>query len=100
LNRKPKGSFDAAEDEPRPQSRGPQQVELETLSLSPLVFSVTGFLGAAECAHIIAAAEPSMVDSGVDLMDEGRGEDAPTTHFGAWRTSTQVLASSRPSLYL
>jgi prolyl 4-hydroxylase len=67
-----------------------QPVELETLSLSPLVFSVKNFLEAEECDHIIKQAAPSMHDSGVSHMDKDKGR--PSTD---WRTSTQTWLSSR-----
>jgi prolyl 4-hydroxylase len=60
---------------------------LETLAMDPLVFGVENFLTVNECDHIIAAAEPSMHDSGVSHMDKDKGR--PSTD---WRTRFATAA--------
>ncbi len=53
-----------------------REVVLETLSVKPLVLSVTGFLTTEECQHIQRLAEPSMEYSEVVLMDKDAGRPA------------------------
>lgn len=65
-------------------------VELETLSVRPLVLSVTGFLSTEECQHIQRLAEPSMEYSEVVLMDKDAGR--PASDFRTSQT-TFVRAS-------
>ena len=64
-------------------------VKLVTLSLRPLIFSISGFLTVAECDHIIATAEPDMAKSLVSHMDKDVGK--PDEEF---RTSTNTFLSS------
>jgi len=49
-------------------------VTLETMSLIPLVFSITGLFDEAECDHIIKIAEPYIAPSVVNKMDNDIGE--------------------------
>ena len=68
-----------------------KEVELTTLSISPLLFSVSNFLSTQECEHLIAKARPSMEQSGVHVM----GKERSTTKLDtALRTSTQAWLSS------
>lgn len=53
-----------------------REVVLETLSVKPLVLSVTGFLNTEECQYIQRLAEPSMEYSDVVLMDKDAGRPA------------------------
>ena len=53
-----------------------QTVNLVTLSLSPLVVSVHGFLSSEECDHIQQIATPHMQYSSVTLMDHDAGRPA------------------------
>jgi len=69
----------------------PTTATLETLSLSPLILSVKGFLSTEECDHIQAKASPTMRYSEVVLMDHDAGR--PASDF---RTSqTTFLHSDR-----
>jgi len=67
-----------------------EKVVLETLSLKPVVLSVTPFLTDDEIELIIDTAAPHMQDSPVALMDHDQGKDANN-----WRTSTQHWLSGR-----
>ena len=51
-------------------------VTLETLSITPLVLSVSRFLTEAECSHVQEVAAPHMVYSGVVLKDNDSGRPA------------------------
>ena len=53
-----------------------KNVTLETLSITPLVLSVSGFLSESECAHVQQVAAPTMEYSGVVLMDKDAGRPA------------------------
>lgn len=64
-------------------------VSMRTLSMSPLVFSVEGFLTPAECRHIRDRAGPHMRQSGVALMDHDKGKAATD-----WRTSATYFMRS------
>lgn len=64
-------------------------VSMRTLSMSPLVFSVEGFLTPAECRHIRDRAGPHMRQSGVALMDHDKGKEATD-----WRTSATYFMPS------
>ena len=64
-------------------------VVIETLSLSPLVFSIDGFLRADECDYIRTHSAPHMANSGVSLMDKDKGKAATE-----WRTSTTYFMPS------
>jgi prolyl 4-hydroxylase len=68
---------------------------LETLSLSPLVISVRGFLSGDECEHIQKVAAPSMQYSGVVLMDHDAGR--PASDF---RTSQTTFLSANKDTIL
>lgn len=68
---------------------GLEDVRMRTLSMSPLVFSVEGFLKPEECQHIRDRAAPHMSHSGVVLMDHDRGKKATD-----WRTSSTHFLSS------
>lgn len=65
-------------------------VAMRTLSMSPLVFSVEGFLLPEECQYIRDTAEPEMRQSGVALMDHDKGKPATD-----WRTSSTHFMASR-----
>jgi len=62
-----------------------KQVVLETLSLVPLVFSISGFLAHEECDLIIENGKDRVEASPVALMDKDKGK--PATE---WRTSSQA----------
>eukprot|EP00656_Telonema_subtile_P046301 TRINITY_DN5268_c0_g1_i3.p1 TRINITY_DN5268_c0_g1~~TRINITY_DN5268_c0_g1_i3.p1 ORF type:complete len:226 (+),score=38.23 TRINITY_DN5268_c0_g1_i3:142-819(+) len=62
----------------------PGPIELETLSIKPLVFRVTPFLSTEEIEKIIALSSPHMKASPVALMDHDQGKPASD-----WRTSSQ-----------
>ncbi len=68
---------------------GLEDVTMRTLSMSPLVFSVEGFLTPEECHHIRQRADPHMRQSGVALMDKDRGKEATD-----WRTSSTYFMPS------
>lgn len=72
-----------------PIDKGNWTVVLETLSLTPLVISVQGFLSEDECIHIREVAEPSMQYSGVVLHDADEGR--PASDF---RTSKTTFLSA------
>lgn len=77
-------------------STKPTTATLETLSLSPLILSVKGFLSTDECDHIRAKASPSMRYSEVVLMDHDAGR--PASDF---RTSqTTFLHSDRDDIFV
>lgn len=63
---------------------------MRTLSMSPLVFSVDGFLLPEECRYIRDTAEPSLAQSGVALMDKDKGKAATD-----WRTSSTYFMATR-----
>lgn len=67
-----------------------QTVTLETLSVTPLVFSVSGFLSEEECNHVQRVAEPTMEYSGVVLMDKDQGR--PASDF---RTSQTTFVAAK-----
>merc|ERR1711939_364494 len=62
-----------------------KEVTLETLSLVPLVFSISGFLVEEECDLIIKNGRGRVQASPVALMDKDKGK--PATE---WRTSSQA----------
>jgi prolyl 4-hydroxylase len=62
-----------------------KEVWLETLSLVPLVFSISGFLAEDECDFIIKNGRDRVQASPVALMDKDKGK--PATE---WRTSSQA----------
>jgi len=51
-------------------------LEIETLSIKPLVLSVKNFISEKECDHIQKIAEPDMEYSSVSLMDKDKGRPA------------------------
>lgn len=65
-------------------------VKMQTLSMSPLVFSVENFLLPEECTYIRDVAEPHMRQSGVKLMDHDKGKAATD-----WRTSSTYFLASK-----
>ena len=65
-------------------------VEMETLSLQPLVFAIDDFLSLDECAYIRAYPEPRVAQSGVSLMDKDKGKEATE-----WRTSSTYFMPSK-----
>jgi prolyl 4-hydroxylase len=71
-------------------------VTLETLSLSPLVLSVHGFLSREECEYVQQIAAPTMEYSEVALMDHDAGRPASdfrtsqTTFLDAGRDATLI----------
>jgi len=65
-------------------------IDMRTVSMSPLVFAVDGFLLPEECQFIRDAAEPHMKQSGVALMDHDKGKAATE-----WRTSSTHFLPSR-----
>jgi prolyl 4-hydroxylase len=67
-----------------------RNITIETLSLSPLVVSVQGFLSNDECEYIQETAGPTMAYSGVVLMDKDAGR--PASDF---RTSQSTFLSSK-----
>jgi prolyl 4-hydroxylase len=72
-----------------------QTVTLVTLSLSPLVLSVHGFLSLEECNHIQERATPTMRYSEVALMDHDAGR--PASDFRTSQT-TFLDANNDPIL--
>eukprot|EP01041_Mallomonas_annulata_P004129 gene4129-8206_t len=54
---------------------GELQLELETLSLRPLVFGINSFLTKREYEYIIKKATPKMYKSQVSFMDKDQGRD-------------------------
>lgn len=51
-------------------------LEIETISMKPLVLSVKNFISEKECDHIQNIAEPDMEYSSVSLMDKDKGRPA------------------------
>ena len=51
-----------------------KRIELETMSMRPLVLSVDGFLEDGECDDIISTAQPFVKASEVKLMDKDKGK--------------------------
>ena len=72
------------------ESNETRKVTIETLSMTPLVVSIKGFLTDEECEHIATTAEPHMEYSGVSLKDVDKGKAASN-----WRTSQSTFLSSR-----
>eukprot|EP00984_Skeletonema_dohrnii_P010050 scaffold3891_cov124-Skeletonema_dohrnii-CCMP3373.AAC.4 len=66
-----------------------RNITIETLSMTPLVVSIKGFLTDQECDHIATKAEPSMQYSGVSLKDNDKGKAASN-----WRTSQSAFLYS------
>ena len=64
---------------------GSKTIELETLSMQPLVLSVKNFLEPHECDEIIGLGKGRMRSSDVSRMDHDKGKDAKE-----FRTSTQA----------
>jgi prolyl 4-hydroxylase len=82
-------------DSPEIHPQKNQTVTLVTLSLSPLVISVHGFLSLEECQHIQQRAAPSMRYSEVALMDHDAGR--PASDFRTSQT-TFLEANNDPIL--
>ena len=59
------------------QGRSGGNVTLETLSLIPLVFSISGLFEDWECDHLIKIASPHIAPSVVNLMDHDLGTLPP-----------------------
>lgn len=66
-----------------------RNITIETLSMTPLVISIQGFLSEEECDHIAELAAPRMQYSGVSLKDVDKGKAASN-----WRTSQSAFLSS------
>jgi prolyl 4-hydroxylase len=66
-----------------------RNITIETLSMTPLVVSIKGFLTEEECDHITKTAGPRMEYSGVSLKDVDKGKAASN-----WRTSQSAFISS------
>lgn len=66
-----------------------RNITIETLSMTPLVVSIKGFLTDEECDHIASKAEPNMQYSGVSLKDADKGKAASN-----WRTSQSAFLHS------
>jgi len=66
-----------------------RNITIETLSMTPLVVSIKGFLTDPECDHIASKAEPNMKYSGVSLKDVDKGKAASN-----WRTSQSAFLHS------
>ena len=66
-----------------------RNITVETLSLTPLVVSIKGFLTDRECDHIANKARPRMQYSGVTNKDADVGKAASN-----WRTSQSTFLSS------
>lgn len=67
-----------------------ESAELETVSLTPLVFSIENFLSAEECEHVISEAAAKMFNSPVAQMDADVGKASSN-----WRTSKQAWLNGR-----
>ena len=65
-------------------------ITIETLSMKPLVLSISGFLTDDECDYIAKKAEPSMQYSAVSLKDADIGKAA-----SEWRTSQSTFLSAQ-----
>ena len=63
------------------QGRPDGNVTLETLSLIPLVFSITGLFDEWECDHLVDVAGPYVAPSVVNKMDN----DIGTSAEGYWQ---------------
>lgn len=74
---------------------GMQRLELETLSVQPVIFRVRGFLHPEECDEIIKLGSGRMADSPVSLMDKDKGKGAKE-----FRTSTQARVGNDESKML
>jgi hypothetical protein len=59
---------------------GNKTLQLETLSLQPLVLSISHFLEPHECEKIISMADGRMRNSGVSHMDHDKGKAAKVVH--------------------
>ena len=73
-----------------------RSVTLETLSLVPLVLSISDFLSNEECDHVIREAEPEMRKSKVALMDKDKGkvlEYPPTPSLSSFQGSVTLCQS-------
>jgi prolyl 4-hydroxylase len=66
-----------------------RNITIETLSMTPLVVSIKGFLSEEECDHIAKTAGPRMEYSAVSLKDVDKGKAASN-----WRTSQSAFLSS------
>jgi prolyl 4-hydroxylase len=71
-------------------SSGPRNITIETLSLTPLVLSIKGFLSEEECDYIAKKAEPTLQYSGVSLKDFDVGKAASN-----WRTSQSTFLAAQ-----
>lgn len=67
-----------------------RNITIETLSLSPLVLSIEGFLSNDECDYIQDKASPSIKYSSVTLKDADKGRAASD-----WRTSQSTFLSAQ-----
>lgn len=67
-------------------------LQLETLSVQPVIYRVKGFLQEEECDEIVKLGQGRMVNSPVSLMDKDRGKAAKE-----FRTSTQARVPSSES---
>jgi len=65
-------------------------LQMETLSMNPLIFSIDNFLSFDECDYIQLHASPHMASSGVSLMDKDIGKKATE-----WRTSETYFMASK-----
>ena len=66
-----------------------KNVTIETLSMKPLVLSISGFLTDDECDYIMEKAAPTMKYSSVSLKDSDRGRPSSD-----WRTSQSTFVSA------
>lgn len=69
---------------------GTNGLQLETLSVQPILFRISGFLRPNECDQIIDMGKPRMFNSPVSLMDKDKGRAAKD-----FRTSTQARLNHR-----
>jgi hypothetical protein len=69
------------------------RLEIETLSMKPLVLSVKDFIAGKECDHIQNIAIPDMEYSEVSLMDKDKGR--PASDF---RTSQSAFVSAKDEI--
>lgn len=70
-------------------------LELETVSVQPVLFRVRGFLREEECTDILKIAEGRMFNSPVSLMDKDKGKEAKE-----FRTSTQARIGNDESAHM
>jgi len=72
-----------------PSDEKKRNITIETLSMKPLVLSISGFLSHDECDYIAKKATPSMQYSGVSLKDADKGKAASN-----WRTSQSTFLAA------